>query len=162
MMRRILVAAATVLSLGVFADRVHAQTAVTAAELPSVALPPELDRVLRDYESAWGRRDPAALANLFADDGFVLQGGKPAVRGRAAIASAYAGQGGAPLRLRALAFATADTVGYIIGAYGYGDAAGDRGKFTLTIRRQPGGRWLIFSDMDNGSQLPRRPPTPPT
>jgi len=76
--------------------------------------------------------------------------------GRAAIEAAYAGQGGGALRLRALAAATADTVGYIIGAYGYGDAPGDQGKFTLTLRRGPDGRWLIFSDMDN-SNRPQRP-----
>ncbi|HYD51112.1 MAG TPA: DUF4440 domain-containing protein [Gemmatimonadaceae bacterium] len=131
-------------------------------ELPSVTLSPELVRVLRDYEAAWRRGDAAALAATFAGDGFVLQGGRAPVRGRAAIEAAYAGQGGGPLRLRALAAATADTIGYIIGAYGYGDAPGDVGKFTLTLRRSPGGRWLIFSDMDNTSVPPRRPgATPP-
>ena len=132
------------------------------AALPSVTLPPALDRVLRDYERAWRAGDNTALAALFAEDGFVLQGGRAPVRGRAAIRAAYAGQGGGQLRLRALAAATADSVGYIIGAYGYGDAPGDVGKFTLTLRRAPGGAWLIFSDMDNPSQPPRRPaPTPP-
>lgn len=127
------------------------------AALPSVTLPPELDRVLRDYEKGWRAGDAAVLAALFAEDGFVLQGGRPPVRGREAIRQAYAGSGGAPLRLRALAWATADTVGYIIGAYGYGDAPGDMGKFTLTLRRARGGRWEIFSDMDNTSVPPRRP-----
>jgi len=131
----------------------------SVALLPSIALPPELDRVLRDYERSWRSGDAAALAGLFAEDGFVLQGGRPPVRGRAAIGAAYAGQGG-PLHLRALAYATADTVGYIIGAYGYGDDATDIGKFTLTLRRARGGRWLIFSDMDNPSVRPRRPGPP--
>jgi len=131
------------------------------AGLPSVQLPPELDRVLRDYERAWRASDAAALAELFAEDGFVLQGGRSPVRGRAAIQRAYTGMGGGPLRLRALAFATADTVGYIIGAYGYGDGPGDMGKFTLTLRRFAAGRWLIFSDMDNGSLPARRPSSPP-
>jgi hypothetical protein len=36
--------------------------------LPSVTLPPELDRVLRDYEKAWQARDAAGLAALFAED----------------------------------------------------------------------------------------------
>ncbi len=128
-----------------------------ALPLPSVALPPALDRVLRDYERAWRAGDAAALAALFAEDGFVLQGGRAPVRGRAAIQAAYAGQGGGALRLRALASAVADTVGYIVGAYGYGDGPGDQGKFTLTLRRAPGGAWLIFSDMDNSSQPARRP-----
>ena len=52
-------------------------TATTAAEaLPSVSLPPELDRVLRDYERAWRGNDIPALVALFTDDGFVLQPGK--------------------------------------------------------------------------------------
>lgn len=123
--------------------------------LPSVSLPPALDRVLRDYERGWRTGDAAALAALFADDGFVLQGGRPPVRGRAAIQSAYTGNAGGDLRLRALAYAVADTVGFIIGAYGYGEEAGDMGKFTLTLRRAPAGRWLIFSDMDNSSRRPR-------
>ncbi|HEY0025328.1 MAG TPA: nuclear transport factor 2 family protein [Longimicrobium sp.] len=139
----------------------HAQAAPPPPELPTVELSPELDRVLRDYESAWRRGDAAGLAALFAEDGFVLQGGRAPIRGRAAIQAAYAGQAGGPLRLRALAAATADTVGYIIGAYGYGDAPGDQGKFTLTLSRGPDGRWLIFSDMDNSSRPPRQPGAAP-
>jgi uncharacterized protein (TIGR02246 family) len=140
----------------------HAQAApAPAPELPTVELSPELDRVLRDYESAWRRGDAAGLAALFTEDGFILQGGRAPVRGRAAIQAAYAGQAGGPLRLRALATATGDTVGYIIGAYGYGDTPGDQGKFTLTLRRGPDGRWLIFSDMDNSSRPPRQPAARP-
>jgi ketosteroid isomerase-like protein len=133
----------------------------SAAALPSVALPPALDRVLRDYERAWRAGDVPALVALFTDDGFVLQPGRAPARGRAALTAAYTGQGGGPLRLRALAYAQDDTVGYIIGAYGYGEDPGDQGKFTLTLRRTPGGPWLIASDMDNGSRPPRRAPAPP-
>lgn len=124
-------------------------------ELPSIPLPPELDRVLRDYERAWRAGDAAALAALFAEDGFVLQSNRPPVRGRTAIQAAYAGEGGGPLRLRALAFASEDTIAYIIGGYGYGDKPGDTGKFTLTLRRAPGGPWLIYSDMDNQNAAPK-------
>lgn len=134
-----------------------APVAASSPALPSITLSPELDRVLRDYERAWRAGDASALAALFAEDGFVLQGGRPPVRGRAAIQAAYSRQSGGPLRLRALAAATADTVGYIVGAYGYGDGPDDMGKFTLTLRRARGGPWLIFSDMDNPSQPPRRP-----
>jgi ketosteroid isomerase-like protein len=135
-------------------------TAATPAELPSVALPPELDRVLRDYEHAWRAGDAVALAALFAEDGFVLQSNRPPIRGRAAIRTVYQGQGGGPLRLRALASAAGDTTGYIIGAYGYDNAPGDTGKFTLTLRRALGEPWQIFSDMDNSSVAaqPRRVP----
>lgn len=128
-----------------------------STEVADVALPPELDRVLRDYERAWRAGDAAALAALFTEDGFILQSNRPPTRGRAAIRAAYEGQGGAQLRLRALAFSAGDTIGYIIGAYGYGDGPGDTGKFTLTLRRKLGEPWLIFSDMDNNNASPRQP-----
>lgn len=116
---------------------------------PSVRLPPALDRVLRDYERGWSAGDVNALAGLFTPDGFALPNGKAPARGADAIKAAYAG-GGGPLKLRALAYATADTVGYIIGAFTYNDpAAPDIGKFILALRKGPGGRWLIAADMDN-------------
>jgi ketosteroid isomerase-like protein len=83
----------------------------------------------------------------------VLQNGRPPVRGREAIRRAYADFSG-PLRLRAIAFAAGDAVGYIIGAYTYGDSP-EMGKFVLTLRREPGGPWLIASDMDNMDRMPR-------
>src|SRR6187549_1082791 len=76
---------------------------VTPSTQPSTALPADLNRVLRDYERAWRAKDPAALAALFTEDGFVLASGRPAVRGRAAIREAYANAGG-PLFLRAFAY----------------------------------------------------------
>ena len=118
---------------------------------PTVKLPAELERVLTDYEAAWQKRDAAALALLFAEDGFVLpNGGKP-IRSRAEIQKYYAGHGG-PLSLRAIAYATEGRVGYIIGCYGPARGEPDSGKFTLTLRKGTDGRWLIVSDMDNANQ----------
>lgn len=126
------------------------QTAVNQDRQPTVVLPSELSRVLRDYESAWMNRDSQALARLFTEDGFVLSPGSFMVRGRGAIAAHYIGLGG-PLSLRAVAYSIEGNVGYIIGAFA--DRAGipDRGKFTVTLRRDSSGRWLIMSDMDNGN-----------
>jgi ketosteroid isomerase-like protein len=132
-------------------------TAPAPSEAPSVALPPELDRVLRDYERHWRAGDAAALAELFTEDGWVFANGRAPVRGRAAIRATYEGMDGGPLRLRALAWAVDGDVGYVLGGFGYGDAPGDGGKFTLTLRRTPGGPWLIASDMDNGNHPPRCP-----
>jgi len=115
---------------------------------PGVELPADLDRVLRDYESKWGAKDAAGLAALFAEDGFVLSSGKHPVRGREAIANAYAGMGG-PLFLRAYAFHADGDTGYILGGYRGKEEMPDEGKFTLTLTRKGDGPWLIMSDMDN-------------
>lgn len=125
------------------------------APLPSVPLPPGLDRVLRDYERAWQAKDAGALADLFTEDGFVLALDRPPVRGRAAIKGAYTGAGG-PLSLRALAVQIEGDLAVILGAYATHPGGPDAGKFTLTLRRGPEDRWRIFSDMDNGNG-PRHP-----
>ena len=127
----------------------------TPAQEPSVRLPPELARVLTDYETAWRAGDGGALAALFDEDGFLLPNGHAPVRGREAIRRYYSGPGG-PLVLRAFAFATGGRVGYILGGFSRADGQPDVGKFTLTLRRRADGRWLIVSDMDSGN----RPPAP--
>jgi ketosteroid isomerase-like protein len=124
-----------------------------AKQLPSVELPPDLARVLSDYEAAY-RKTGTAVAELFVDDGFVLTGGRPPIKGRAAIAEFYGRMLG-PLALRAVAYAAEGSVGYIIGAYTNERGAPDLGKFTLTLRKERDGRWMIVSDMDSPNR--RRP-----
>jgi ketosteroid isomerase-like protein len=121
--------------------------------LPSVTLPEPLARVLTDYEVAWRNKDAAALASLFTEDGFVLSSGSPPVRGRADIQKHYARQGGS-LSLRALAFGVDGAIGYIVGGFARQKGEPDIGKFTLTVRKNASGRWLILSDMDNGNSRP--------
>lgn len=130
------------------ADGAFAQRAEELNALPSVTLPPELERVLRDYERAWRNRDAAALAELFAADGFVLRSGHPPVQGREAIENAYQNSGGR-LHLRALAFERSDSIAYIIGGYTSTPKWPDAGKFVLTLRQASTGRWMITADMDN-------------
>ena len=154
---RILRSAVLIAALAVAAPSMAQET--PPAQLPSVALPAEVERVLRDYERNWASGDEAALAALFTEDGFILQNGRPPVRGREAIRQAYASSQG-PLRLRAMGYAADDSVGYIVGAYGYGPGDADMGKFVLALRRAPGGPWQIAADIDNGNQMPRRPPAP--
>ena len=137
-----------------------AQSPVPIAPLPSVEMPPSLDRVLRDYEKAWQAGDAAALSRLFAEDGFVLSSDSPPVRGRDAIRQLYSSNKGNPLSLRALAFAIDGSIGYIIGGYGVRAGQPDLGKFTLTLKKGADGQWLIMSDMDNLNQESRRAPAP--
>lgn len=122
--------------------------------LPPVELPAELDRVLRDYEAAWKAGDGRQLASLFTEDGFTLASGQLPLRGRDAIAGWIKGPGG-ELRLRAFAWATSDSVGYIVGGFGYPGMRGPGGKFLLALRRGAGGRWLIAADMDNAASMSR-------
>lgn len=137
-----------------------AQNPDVAPAPPSVRLPPELARVLTDYEAGWRAGNGAALAELFVEDGFVLPNGAPPVSGRAAIRRYYGGPGGA-LVLRAFAFATEGSTGYILGGFSRREGEPDVGKYTLTLRRGGDGRWRIVSDMDNGNRRPPQPsPTP--
>ena len=119
--------------------------------LPTIDLPSDVERVLRDYEQAWTGRDSKALANLFTDDGFVLRPGRPPSRGRAAILRAYQNAGG-NLALRPLDFVVSDSIGYIVGAFSAEVGDPDIGKFVLLLRRGPSGRWLIAADIDNSNR----------
>jgi ketosteroid isomerase-like protein len=150
------------LAVGPLLAQKHPPQAMST-ELPEIALPPDLDRVLRDYERAWRAGDAKAIALLFTDDGVLLQNNRPPIRGRPAIQATYEGERGGALRLRALTFAAGDTIGYIVGGYRYGEALHDIGKFTITLQRAPGKPWLISSDMDsmNASPKPRQAPDTP-
>lgn len=142
------IACLIICSIAAFSSATVAQAPPTP--LPSIALPPELDRVLRDYERGWRAGDEKGLAELFTEDGFVPTGGGW-VRGRDRIRRTYEDSKG-DLQLRAIAYAVGDSVGYIIGAYGYGDGAQDRGKFVLALRRAPDGPWLIAADIDQSNR----------
>ncbi len=115
--------------------------------LPSITLPPALDRVLRDYEKAWKASDANGLAALFADGRVVMTNSGRAVRGREGVRQMYS-NGGGPLVLRAMAYAADDTVAHIIGGYTLRPGEGDAGTFVLALVRSPGGPWLIVADMD--------------
>jgi ketosteroid isomerase-like protein len=125
-------------------------------QLPSViSLPPEFDRVLRDYEAAWRDGDGPRLAALFTEDGFAAQSGSPIRRGRAAITGALTKPGGT-LQLSAYAYSSAGNVAYIVGGYRYPTTVGNGGRFVLALRGGPDGRWLIAADLDNmGPRTPR-------
>ena len=144
---------AQICAVVVFVFSSAAAQMATQSPQPTVKLPPELARVLADYEAAWQGKNASALAALFAEDGFVLSTGTPPVRGRAQIEQHYARSGGL-LALRPLAFATDGSLGYIIGGFAQQKGGPDIGKFTLTLRKGADGRWLIMSDMDNGNSRP--------
>ena len=105
-----------------------------------------------DYETAWRARDAAALARLFAEDGFVLSSGQLPVRGRAAIEQHYAGSGGrSPARVRVRDGGRRATSS----AATHRTAGADTGSSRSRSSKDANGRWLIFSDMDNGNAAVR-------
>ena len=50
---------------------------------------------------------------------------------------------------QAIAFAAEGSTGFILGCYAPRTGEPEIGKFTLTLKKDRAGRWLIFSDMDN-------------
>ena len=118
-----------------------------AQEVPEpVELPAGLDRVLRDYETAWRAGDEDGLAAIFTHDGFVLSGPRPPARGTEAIRERYANSQG-PLHLIAWDWSISGDVAFIIGGFAVAEGAPPVGKYVLTLKND-GERWLIHSDMD--------------
>jgi ketosteroid isomerase-like protein len=134
--------------------------ACATAPSPSTSgpsLPPELQRVLDDYSTAWRAKDAKALAALFADDRTVVPNACPPAKDRAGIEACYTGHGGG-IGLTALDHRIDGSMAYIIGEYAGQPGGPAAGKFVLTLTRDAAGRWLIVADMD---QPYRRPPPPP-
>ncbi len=139
-----------------------ASSTALAQALPTVALPPDIAGVLTAYSRAWAANDPEALSRLFAPDGMALPNGQPAARGAESIRKVYAQGAGTPLALRPFEFAASSDLAYVIGGFGPAADQPDFGKFTLVLRRDAEGRWLIVADMDNGNvPLQPAPPVPP-
>lgn len=131
-----------------------AQTSTPA----SITLPPDLERVLRDYEKAWSANDLAGLAKLFTSDGMALPSGQMPAQGDDSIRKAYAKGAGSPLSLRAFGHGGSGDMAYVLGGFSGGADKPEFGKFVLVLRRVEG-RWLIVADMDN-SNRPMRAPVP--
>ena len=114
--------------------------------LVEVTLSPEIDGVIREWERATQAADDSSLAALFTADGLLSQ---PTgwVRGRAAIRAAAGNEGRSALRVRAHAFAIAESVATVTGSLA--DQASttirDVAQVTFALRRGRDGRWLIES-----------------
>jgi ketosteroid isomerase-like protein len=123
-------------------------------EHASEDVPPEIARVLADYERAWEAGDEDALAALFAVDEYVLSNQAAPVRGRDAIRAAYEDASG-PLALTALHAEIDERLAYVVGVYAAERGAPPRGKFVLVLERARHGQWLIAADIDNAVPAPR-------
>lgn len=138
----------------------QAPAAPAPAAMPSVQLPPELDRVLRDYEKRWSAADAAGVAALFSADGMALPNGSLPARGLESVTAAYKRNAGGPLALRAIAYSMSGDMAYIVGGFARKAGEPDGGKFILVLRRGGDGHWMIAADMDNMNAMPRRAAAP--
>jgi acetyl esterase/lipase len=107
-------------------------------------------------EEGRGRAGGALCGGRLRDGGRPAAGARP--RGHHRALRGIRRSAAAALALRAIGFRAEGDVGYILGGYARREGEEDIGKFTLTLRRGPDGRWLIASDMDNDNG--RRAPAP--
>lgn len=128
-----------------------------AQQPPTISLPADVDRVLKDYARAWEANDPVALSQLFDAAGMALPSGQPPAVGVESIRKAYSTGAGSPLHLRPIAFGASGELAYVIGEWGTSPSKPDFGKFTLVLRRGADGGWRIVSDMDNANTPPQPP-----
>lgn len=128
------------------------------AELPTLAVTPEIQQILRAYERAWHTRDAKALAELFRGDGMALPNGSGPARGRASIEAEYARNAGGNLILRPVAFETSGRLAYIVGVFGTAPGQPELGKFVLVLGKADDGQWRIVADIDNMNAMPKPRP----
>lgn len=149
----------TLLLAPLFCAALAASFNAAAQTPPSVTLPPDIERVLKDYEKAWSANDAPALAGLFLPNGMALPSGQLPARGTDAIRKAYSHGGAMPTTLRAVDYGVSGDMAYIVGGYAPAGAQTDMGKFVLVLRRVDG-RWLIAADIENANMQMRPMPRP--
>lgn len=150
----------TLLLAPLFCAAILAGAPATAQNLPSVTLPADIGRVLKDYENAWSANDAPALAGLFLPNGMALPSGQLPARGAEAIRKAYSHGGAMPTSLRAVDYAVSGDMAYIVGGYAPAGAQTDMGKFVLVLRWVDG-RWMIAADIENANMQMRPMQRPP-
>jgi ketosteroid isomerase-like protein len=118
---------------------------------------PTLDKLAREFESAFNAKDAKKIAALYAEDAVAMPPNRPLVKGRAAIAADIQRDWGAGVtNLKLMPFDSA-----IIGDRGY-----EAGTSTVTINGKPlsgkyvviykrvGQEWLIAYDSFSGDEPP--------
>ncbi|HEU4588902.1 MAG TPA: SgcJ/EcaC family oxidoreductase [Gemmatimonadales bacterium] len=126
----------------------------------------QISRVIADYQAAYHHNDAAAMAELYAPDGFLLPPGRELIRGRAAIQKFWEQGMEAGFQMETLQVSAGMGTGYAVGRYYIpADAENDAetGKYVITFERQPDGVWRVAADIwnedgtgsdDDGQQAP--------
>ena len=112
----------------------------------TVALPPELARLLDERRTRWN--DAEALAQLFTEDSYVLATGPTWIRGRDAVAQHLASRFAVALTITPIAYDVSGSRGHIV-AYYTGESGGRQqyyGQALLVVERGDDGAWRIAAE----------------
>jgi len=127
-----------------------------------------LEKLARQFEAAFNKKDAVALALLYAEDAILMPPNRPLVTGRQAIQAFYAKefeQGLADLKLKTIASSSSGQLGFDVGqsdvqvrpgdpsglllrGVGGGGAVRAQGKY-VTIYKRVGPDWKIAYDIFN-------------
>src|SRR5262249_2299272 len=115
--------------------------------LPAVALPGDLDRLLRAVEKGWN--DKQALAALFTEDSVAFESRAPHwIKGRDEVTTYLSGLFARPSRVTPSSYGIEGSAGHVA-AYltrGEGDAAKHFGQALLAVRKGADGIWRIAAE----------------
>jgi len=114
--------------------------------LPTVDLPSDLGRLLRERTERWN--DVPALAELYTEQSVLLDPGPRWIRGRLAVAERVAGYFRAAYRVAPIAWSAEGATGHIAGYFTRGDGASTRylGHVLLSLQKGDDGAWRIAAE----------------
>jgi uncharacterized protein len=111
--------------------------------LPSVQLPPELARLLREFGKNW--RSESGLAPLFTEDSMMVKRDvNNWVKGKAVVSGVWSKTYGEEITLIPVAYYTDDSAGYIMAYLGDTDPTPTIwGEAMIAVKKEKDGQWRI-------------------
>ena len=122
----------------------------------------EIDRALEQvylrFTEAYRRADPAAVADLYAEDAYYLQPGRELLRGRSEIRASFeaflgrfpAGGPGPEISFEVIDRDVRGDLAYDIGYFRLGTQPAPGGKFIVIWKRGIDGQWRLHADGYSG------------
>ncbi len=127
----------------------------------SGAMRQEIERLAREFEDTYRRRDFRAMANFYTDNATLMPAGQATVRGRGAIAQVFQSlyeMGVDDLTININAVESSGDFAYESGTGSFGlrppsgKAASSRTiRYLVIWKQQPTGQWQIAADISNGT-----------
>jgi predicted TIM-barrel fold metal-dependent hydrolase len=120
---------------------------VSEPPLPTVELPEDFARLLRDREKGWN--DASALAGLYTEDSLVLDMREPVwIRGRGEVTEYLSGLFARAYRVTPVAYGVEGSSGHIAGYFTRPDGESVRyfGHVLLSLRKGADGLWRIAAE----------------